>query len=85
MEEINNQNKQCEACENNNATLLCMNCYIYLCDDCSKYLHSKKPKSEHILEKADKYNPIDIKCEKHKNDALGLFCVEDKGKSKYLI
>ena len=39
-----NDNKHCEICEIE-ATCLCFDCINYYCDDCFKYVHEKKAKS----------------------------------------
>ena len=41
-----NDNKHCEICEIE-ATCLCFDCINYYCDDCFKYVHEKKAKSNH--------------------------------------
>ena len=53
---------------------------MYLCDSCFKYIHDKPANNHHIKEKIDYFVSIDIKCPKHPNDRLNLFCVDDKGK-----
>ena len=74
--------KECEFCDLN-ATCLCFICKFYFCDSCFKMIHNKKMKSNHKKEKIDVYVPIDLKCPEHPDNALNLFCVEEKG--NYLI
>ena len=70
--------KECETCESN-ATCLCFECNEYFCDSCFKMNHDKL-KSSHKKEKIDMYLPIDLNCQDHPDNALNLFCVDEKGK-----
>ena len=76
--------KECETCESN-ATCLCFECNEYFCDSCFKMTHDKNKKSNHKKEKIDIYVPIELKCQDHKNIPLNLFCIDEKGKIKYII
>ena len=69
--------RECEICDSN-ATLVCFKCKEYFCDSCFKMEHNKK-KSNHKKEKIDVYVPIDIYCQEHPDNALNLFCVDEKG------
>ena len=71
--------KECEIC-GLNATSLCFICNEYYCDSCFKMIHDKKINSNHKKDKIDIYVPIDLKCQKHQNVPLNLFCVDEKGK-----
>ena len=70
--------KKCELCKDN-ATSLCFQCYMYLCDSCFKFIHDKPVNNQHKKEKIDYFVPIDIKCPKHSKDRMNLYCVDDKG------
>jgi hypothetical protein len=81
--EPNNKNfKECEICKID-ATSLCLECISYFCDECYKYVHSKKENLEHKKMKIDYFVPIDIKCIKHPKIINNLFCIDDKGKYIY--
>ena len=74
--------KQCELCKIE-ATSLCQNCMIYYCDECYKYIHSKKGNDDHKKEKIDYFVPIDTKCQEHPKIPINLFCIEEKGNLIY--
>ena len=76
--------KQCEICKIE-ATSLCLNCYNYYCDACFKYVHDKKQNINHKKEKIDYFVPMDTKCPDHEGIRINLFCVDEKGKNKYII
>ena len=78
-----NKLKECEFCSSN-ATCLCFKCGNYFCDNCYKVLHNLEKYSNHNKENIDLYVPIDIKCPYHPISPLNLFCVDEKGKKKYL-
>ena len=42
--------KQCEMCEDTEATSLCPQCFFYYCDGCYKQVHENKKKSAHKKE-----------------------------------
>ena len=44
--------KKCELCKDN-ATSLCFQCYMYLCDSCFKFIHDKPANNQHKKEKID--------------------------------
>ena len=71
--------KICELCETN-ATSLCFQCNMYLCDSCYKFIHDKPSKNQHKKENIDYFAPIDIKCPNHPNDRINLFCIDEKSK-----
>ena len=71
--------KKCELCKDN-ATSLCFQCYMYLCDSCFTFIHDKPANNQHIKEKIDYFVPIEIKCPKHPKDRMNLYCVDDKHK-----
>ena len=79
----NNNNKKCEICEIE-ASALCLECRNYYCDECYKYVHSKKVKNQHKKLKIDYFLPIDTKCPDHPKDTLTLFCIDEKGKKKII-
>lgn len=76
--------KSCDICEER-ATSLCFNCFNYFCDSCFKFVHDKKPKSEHKKDNIDPFVPIDIKCPEHPNNPMNLFCLDERGKIYFLI
>ena len=78
--EINNKFiKKCDLCKNN-ATNLCFQCKHNYCEGCKKFIHDLKENSGHKIENIDPYIPIDLKCPEHPENALNLFCVDEKGK-----
>ena len=79
MEEKKINIKLCEYC-GKNATYLCFECLEYYCDTCFKIIHERKLKSKHKKENADPYVPFDLKCPNHPNNAINLFCIDEKGK-----
>ena len=79
MEKNDNFIKKCDICKED-ATSLCFNCNQYFCESCYKFIHSKKINSQHKKENIDLYVPIDLRCEKHPNIPLNLFCFNEKGK-----
>ena len=52
---------------------------MYLCEKCFKFIHEKKPKSQHKKEVIDLFVPINIKCSLHSEDNINLFCIDEKG------
>ena len=78
----NKNNKQCEIC-GESATSLCLECIMYFCDECYKYVLNKKLNSQHKKEKIDFFVPIDTKCPEHPKVILNIFCVNEKGKIYY--
>ena len=83
--EINQKNfKECEVCEDREATSLCLKCYSYFCDTCFKCAHdNNKKKTNHIKEKIDYFVPVDTRCPEHKGNRINLFCLDEKGKNIY--
>ena len=81
MKKNDNFIKKCDICKED-ATSLCFNCNQYFCESCYKFIHSKKINSQHKKENIDLYVPIDLRCEKHPNIPLNLFCFNEKGKLK---
>ena len=71
--------KKCEICRLD-ALFLCYKCKMYLCDNCYKFIHEKKANIDHKKENIDLFVPIEIKCQKHPEDRINLFCLDDKGK-----
>ena len=76
--------KKCEICKSKGLNL-CFQCNSYFCDPCFKFVHEKKANSNHKKEKIDLFFPIDVKCPNHLEYPLHLFCVDEKGKLKYII
>ena len=70
--------KKCEICKEY-ATNLCLQCMIYYCDNCYKYVHDKKENNNHKKEKIDLYVPIDTKCSIHTKYPIDYFCLDEKG------
>ena len=79
MNEKKNNIKLCEICEKE-ATSLCLKCISYFCEECFKYIHDKKPNTQHKKEKIDYFAPFDTKCPEHPKVIINLFCLEEKGK-----
>ncbi len=67
-----------------NATCLCFKCSNYFCDKCFKMIHGLEKNANHKKENIDYYVPIDIKCQYHPLNPLNLFCIDEKGKRKYI-
>ena len=82
MEEKENILKYCDICKSQ-GTFLCSSCLngigLYYCDSCYKYIHDKKENTNHKKEKIDYYLPIDLRCNKHQNVPLNLFCLDENG------
>ncbi len=77
--EINEKNiKECDICDSK-ASVVCYNCKQYFCKACSKFIHEKKKNSNHIKQALDPYIPILLKCPKHPEVPLNLFCLDEKG------
>ena len=72
--------KQCEMCEDTEATSLCPQCFFYYCDGCYKQVHENKKKSAHKKELIDYNVPIDTHCSEHERNPLNLLCIDEKGK-----
>ena len=66
------------------ATCICYECINYYCESCFTMIHEKK-KYNHKKEKIDPYVPPEIKCPEHKRGIMDLFCVDEKGKTLYII
>ena len=71
--------KKCYIC-GIKATILCIKCNSYFCEECSKFIHKKEKNIEHKLEKIDYFTSIDFRCPIHPQDRINLFCVDEKGK-----
>ncbi len=78
MNEDNIDIKKCRDCKNI-ASILCMDCYEYFCDECSKSLHNKECNKAHKIEKINQSVLIDTKCKDHTAYPLELFCLDEKG------
>ena len=76
--------KKCEIC-GLEAKSLCLNCIMYLCENCYKFVHEKDINKNHNKEKIDYFCPIETKCPEHKKDRINLFCVDEKGKQYIII
>ena len=76
--------KQCDMCKDREATSLCPQCFSYYCDGCFKQVHENEKNKEHKKEKIDYFVPIDTHCSAHLGDTISLFCLEEKGKNKYI-
>ena len=70
--------KKCDICEND-ASSLCFDCIMYLCESCFKFIHDKKKNSNHKTEKIDYFIPIELKCHEHPKNIINLFCIDEKG------
>ena len=79
MEKIQNNFKKCDIC-GEQASSLCFNCIMYLCDSCFKLIHNKELNKNHSKEKIDYFAPIDLKCPEHSKIPLSLFCLNDMRK-----
>ena len=66
------------------AKCLCFQCMSYFCDSCFKQAHDVEEYKSHKKEKIDYFVPIDIKCPEHKLHPNILFCINEKGKLKYI-
>ena len=69
--------KKCEICKEY-ASNLCLQCMIYYCDACYKFVHDKKENNNHKKEKIDLYVPIDTKCSIHEKYPIDYFCLDEK-------
>ena len=77
MEQILKE-KLCEICRKQ-ATNICFECFIYLCDSCYKLIHERFQKDDkHRKEKIDYFTPIDTKCPEHPKIPVNLFCMDEK-------
>ena len=76
--------KYCEIC-GSLAKELCLDCMVYFCEECYKYVHNKKLNHQHKRDKIDYFVPLDTKCPDHTKDRISLFCIDEKGKFLYLI
>ena len=83
MENTQTNFKQCNICEDTEATSFCPQCFCYYCDDCYKPVHNKKKNKNHKKETIDDNIPIDTWCPDHKKNAISLFCLDEKGKLYY--
>ncbi len=70
--------KKCDICEND-ASSLCFDCIMYLCESCFKFIHEKEKNSTHKKEAIDPYITYNFKCKIHQLNQLTLYCVEEKG------
>ena len=75
---MKNNYKKCDICEND-ASSLCFDCIMYLCESCFKFIHDKKKNSNHKTEKIDYFIPIELKCHEHPKNIINLFCIDEKG------
>jgi len=81
MDELKSKNvKECEMCDSN-ATCLCFKCNNYFCEKCYKIIHDLKKNLSHKKEIIDPFIPIELKCPKHLQIPMNLFCINAKGKS----
>ena len=78
MEKKSKLLKECELCGENPISV-CFQCKLNLCEQCKKYVHSLKKNSDHKIESIDPFIPIDLKCPDHPENALNLFCANEKG------
>ena len=78
--EVQKNIKQCEICKDEEATILCLDCYNNFCEACYKYIHDRKKYSNHKKEKIDLFVPIDTICPEHIKSPMNLFCIDEKGK-----
>ena len=67
---------------NEDSKCFCFECKLYFCDNCYKFIHEKKKNIQHKKETLDPFISIDFKCSDHPENALNLFCIEEKGKFK---
>ena len=65
------------------ATCLCFQCNNYFCENCYKIIHDLKKNTIHKKENIDPFIPIELKCPKHIQNPMNLFCINEKG--KYII
>ena len=79
MENSIKEDKICEICKEK-ATNICFNCLSYLCDSCYKYIHDKTYNLFHQKEDIDSFISIDIKCPKHPQSSINLYCANEKSK-----
>lgn len=84
MENKQKQIKDCNFCRKN-ATNLCYDCKLYFCEKCYKIIHELKQESQHTKENIDPFVPIDFNCPQHPDNQLNLYCVDEKGKLKFLL
>ena len=84
MEKTTKITKQCEICKSD-ATCLCFECNSYFCDRCFKLIHDIKTDPKHKRENIGLFVPIDFKCPEHPNEAINLFCLDDRGISIFLF
>ena len=80
MEKNQKNYKTCDICRDTGATSLCPSCFSYYCDDCHKIVHNKHKNKGHKKEAIDYNVPIDTYCPDHPQDAVKLFCIDEKGK-----
>ena len=80
MEKMEKNYKTCDMCKVSEATSLCYPCFSYYCDDCYKPVHWQKENKDHKKEPIDYNVPIDTRCPDHDQDAVKLFCIDEKGK-----
>ena len=60
------------------ATCLCFTCLYYYFEKCFQIIHNLKKNITHKKELIDLYVSFDLKCPAHPNNAIELFCLEDK-------
>ena len=77
--EIHKIFKQCEICKDEEATILCLDCYNNFCEACYKYIHDRKKNRNHKKEKIDLFVHIDTICHEHERVPINLFCIDEKG------
>jgi len=85
MEMSQKNYKQCDICQDFEATCLCPQCFCYFCDDCYKTVHKREKNKDHIKEKIDYNVPIDTRCPNHSGNNINLFCINEKGNIYYYI
>ena len=76
--------KFCNFCDFK-AIYLCFICKHYYCENCFKIIHDLRKNRQHQKEKINPFISIDIKCPKHPEYPMELFCVEEKGKNIHFI
>ena len=78
MEYKSKRIKTCEICREE-ANIICFNCTNYYCDSCSKFIHEKKINQNHIKDKINIFQLLNIICETHQKK-LEYFCIEENSK-----
>ncbi len=78
------QIKKCDLCKSD-AVCLCFICKNYFCENCFKVIHDLNKNSNHKKVTIDPYTSIDLKCQKHPEYPLELFCTNEKGNTYKII